>query len=408
MQRLSLRRRDVVATAVALWFVVAGAASAADAPGCLTCHPDQTHLWTSSVHAQAGLSCVNCHGGNPKATDETAHAADNFKRPDNKKAIAELCASCHSDVRRMNPYGLPTDQLARYKTSKHGEQLFEHNDQKVAVCTDCHGAHDILKVKSPQSRVFPTNIPATCGRCHSDAKLMTQYKLPSDVVDKYKTSYHAHLLFEKGDLSAPTCITCHGNHGATPPGTAEVGQVCGKCHVRQRELFAKSPHAEVAAAGAFSECVSCHGNHAIQKASVELYAKACITCHANDPKQLKVRDEVAGLIRQAQTDYKNADDSVHAATIRGLATDDDQVLLQDAKTQVTQLEALQHTLTMAQLEPVAQHSGETIAQVLTNVKHLERFELLKRKALWPVWGFLAVMAILFWAKHRQLENQDKP
>ena len=408
MQRLSLRRRDVVATAVALWFVVTGAASAADAPGCLTCHPDQTHLWTSSVHAQAGLSCVNCHGGNPKATNETAHAADNFKRPDHKKAIAELCASCHSDVRRMNPYGLPTDQLARYKTSKHGEQLFEHNDQKVAVCTDCHGAHDILKVKSPQSRVFPTNIPATCGRCHSDAKLMTQYKLPADVVDKYKTSYHAHLLFEKGDLSAPTCITCHGNHGATPPGTAEVGQVCGKCHVRQRELFAKSPHAEVAAAGAFSECVSCHGNHAIQKASVDLYSKACITCHANDPKQLKVRDEVAGLIRQAQADYRNADESVHAATIRGLATDDDQVLLQDAKTQVTQLEALQHTLTMAQLEPVAQHSGETIGQVLTDIKHLERFELLKRKALWAVWGFLAVMAIIFWAKHRQLENQDKP
>ena len=408
MQRLSLWRHDVVAIAVAIGLVVTAAAQAADGPGCLACHKEQAQLWSASVHAQAGLNCVNCHGGNPKATDETAHAADNFKRPDNKKAIAEMCASCHSDVRRMNAYGLPTDQLARYKTSKHGEQLFEHNDQKVAVCTDCHGAHDILKVKSPQSKAFPTNIPATCGRCHSDAKLMSQYKLPSDQVEKYKTSYHAHLLFEKGDLSAPTCITCHGNHGATPPGTAEVGQVCGKCHVRQRELFAKSPHAEVAAAGAFSECVSCHGNHAIKKASVELYSTACVTCHANDPKQLKVRDDLAGLIRQAQTDYRTADETIHAATVRGLATDEDQVLLQDAKTQVTQLEALQHTLTMAQLEPVAQHSGETIAQVLTDVKHLERFELLKHKALWLVWAFLLVMAVIFWAKHRQLENQDKP
>ncbi len=407
MQRMSLRRSNVIATTVAVW-LVGTIATWAEAPSCLTCHKDQAGLFMSSAHAQAGLSCIQCHGGDQKATDELAHATKNFKRPDGKKAIAELCASCHSDVRRMNPYGLPTDQLARYKTSKHGEQLFEHNDQQVAVCTDCHGVHDILKVKSPQARVFPTNVPATCGRCHSDTKLMSQYKLPSDVVDKYKTSHHAHLLLSKGDLSAPTCVTCHGNHGATPPGTAEVGQVCGKCHVRQRELFAKSPHAEAAAAGAFSECVSCHGNHAIQKASLDLYAKACSECHANDPKQLKVRDAVAGLIRQAQADYKYADETVHAATIQGLATDDDQVLLQDAKTQVTQLEVLQHTLTMAQLEPVAQRSAETIAQVLTDIRHMKRFEWWKRKALWPVWAFLVVMAVIFGAKRRQLENKRKP
>jgi len=376
MQRLSQRWRNVI---IAGTIFLTGLVRA-----------DVTNEVAASVHAE--LKCASCHAG----------------KLESKRAIAEMCASCHSDVRRMNPYGLPTDQLARYKTSKHGEQLFEHNDQNVAVCTDCHGTHDILKVKSPQSRAFPTNIPATCGRCHSDAKLMSQYKLPSDVVDKYKTSHHAHLLLEKGDLSAPTCITCHGNHGATPPGTAEVGQVCGKCHVRQRELFAKSPHAEVATAGAFNECVSCHGNHAIQKASVELYAKACTECHANDPKQLKVRDAVAGLIRQAQADYRHAEETLHAATIRGLATDDDQVLLQDAKTQVTQLEVLQHTLTMSQLEPVAQRSSETVAQVLTDVRHMERFELLKRKALWPVWAFLVIMAIIFWAKHQQLEKQDKP
>ena len=372
MQRLPQRWRNVV---IAGTIFLAGLARA-----------DVTNEVAASVHAE--LKCADCHAG--KLAD--------------KHAIAEMCASCHSNVRKMNPYGLPTDQLARYKTSKHGEQLFEHNDQQVAVCTDCHGVHNILKVKSPQARVFPTNIPATCGRCHSDAKLMGQYQLPADAVDKYKTSYHAHLLLEKGDLSAPTCITCHGNHGATPPGTTEVGQVCGKCHVRQRELFAKSPHAEAAAAGVFSECVSCHGNHAIQKASVALFSTACVSCHANDPKQLQVRDVVAGLIQQAQTGYRHADETVHAATIRGLATDDDQLLLQDAKTQVTQLEALQHTLAPAQLQPVAQHSAEIIAQVLKDVRHLERFEWWKRKALWPVWAFLAIMAVIFWAKRRQLEK----
>ena len=401
MQRLPQRRLDVIG--VALVLLVAVMAAPAAEISCLKCHGKEQGLYAQSAHAQAGLTCVDCHGGDPKVNDETAHATDNFKRPDNKRGIAELCASCHSDVRRMNPYGLPTDQLDRYKTSKHGEQLFEHNDQNVAVCTDCHGVHDILSSKAPASRTCPTNVPQTCSRCHSDAKLMAQYQLPADVVTQYKTSYHAQLLFEKGDLSAPTCVTCHGNHGATPPGTKEVGQVCGKCHIRQRELFEKSPHAEAAAAGLFSECVSCHGNHGIQKASLALFDESCVHCHANDPKQLGVRDAVAGLIRKEQSAYGHAAATVHDATVRGLATDDDQLLLQEAKTQVTQLEALQHTLSLEQLKPVAAHSGEILNQAITDISGMERFEHWKRLALGPIWGFLMVMAVLFWAKRRRLE-----
>jgi cytochrome c553 len=406
MQRLPQRRIHVIA--IACWLLMATAAVRAQSISCLNCHTNEMRLFSASAHAQAGVNCVDCHGGDPKATDETAHATDNFKRPDNKKAIAELCASCHADVRRMNPYGLPTDQLDRYKTSKHGEQLFTQNDQKVAVCTDCHGVHDILKVKSPEARVYPTNIPQTCGRCHGDAKLMQEYKLPTDIITQYKSSYHAYMVFEKGDLSAPTCVTCHGSHGATPPGTAQVGQVCGKCHVRQRELFEKSPHAELAAAGLFNECVSCHGNHGIQKASAELFATTCIQCHAKDLKQLQLRDELAGLIHRAQADYTNAVAAVHDATVRGLATDDEQLLLQEAKTQVTQLEAMQHLLAVDQLRPVATRFDEIVKQTLGDVADLERIERWKRNALAPIWAFLALMAILFWAKRRQLEHKRKP
>jgi cytochrome c553 len=401
------RRFHVISVMLALLATAVTAASAADI-SCLTCHEKERTLYAPSAHAQAGLTCVDCHGGDPKATDITAHATDNFKRPDNKKAIAELCASCHGDVRRMNPYGLPTDQLDRYKTSKHGEQLFEHNDQKVAVCIDCHGIHDILKVKSPQAHVYPTNIPQTCGRCHGDAKLMEEYKLPTDIVTQYKSSYHAYMVFEKGDLSAPTCVTCHGSHGAAPPGTKEVGEVCGKCHGRQHELFGKSPHAEAAAAGLFNECVSCHGNHGIQKASVELFARACVQCHAKDPKQLQLRDDIAGLIHRTQSDYSNAVTVVHDATVRGLATDDEQLLLQEAKTQVTQLEAMQHLLVVDQLQPVGKRSDEIVKLTLADVADLERTERWKQHALTPIWVFLALMAIVFWAKRRQLEQGRKP
>ena len=262
--------------------LVAGIAAPAADVSCLKCHEKERALFAPSAHAQAGLTCVDCHGGNPKDTEPTAHATDDFKQPDNKRAIAEMCAHCHGDVRRMNPYGLPTDQLDQYKTSKHGEQLFEHNDQKVAVCTDCHGVHDILKNKSPQARTYPTNIPQTCGRCHGDAKLMAEYRLPADVVDKYKTSYHAHLLLEKGDLSAPTCVTCHGNHGATPPGTKEVGEVCGKCHVRQPScsprVRTRKPRLPVCSTSASPATATT----ASRKRRSNCTAKACVQCHAND------------------------------------------------------------------------------------------------------------------------------
>lgn len=405
MPRLSHRR---VAAIRLIWIATALVATALPARAgtlsCTGCHDKAlVAQFTECAHAQAGLTCVDCHGGDPKAADEkAAHAPTNFSRPKDKRAIAELCAKCHSDVRKMNPYGLPTDQLDRYKTSKHGEQLYDKNDQKVAVCTDCHGVHDIQKVKSPQSHVHPTHVPDTCGRCHSNEKLMAQYSLPADVVAKYKTSHHANLLYGKGDLSAPTCVTCHGNHGATPPGTKEVGQVCGKCHGRQRELFEKSPHAEPAALGLFSECVSCHGNHAIQKASLDLFAVACVQCHKNDKKQLSVRDAVAGVIRKAGNEYQAAASLVRTATVRGLATDEEQLLLQEAKTQVTQLEALQHTLTPTELQPAAARATDLFRFIRSGVAELEQVENWKRRALIPVWLFLVAMAGLFWLKRKQV------
>jgi hypothetical protein len=39
----------------------------------------------------------------------------------------------------------------------------------VALCTDCHGVHDISKVNEPGSRVLRANLVKTCARCHEGA-----------------------------------------------------------------------------------------------------------------------------------------------------------------------------------------------------------------------------------------------
>jgi hypothetical protein len=375
---------------------------------CLRCHEHESQVkqLTVSVHAQAGVTCIDCHGGDSGAPDETAHLASDFRRPDSKREIAENCARCHADVRRMNPYGLPTDQLERYKTSRHGERLFQHGDENVASCTDCHGVHAILKVDSPDSPTYPANIPATCGRCHEDARLMAACGLPSDVVSRYLSSTHARLLVEKGDLSAPTCMTCHGNHGATPPTTTEVSQVCGKCHVRQRELFEKSPHREAAALGVFNECVECHGNHDISKASLKLFGTTCVRCHSGEALPMALVGRISGLIDSLSGEYERASLLVQSAAAGGMATDDEQILLQEGRTALTRMEALQHTLSMEEIEPAAAAAAASIGQAAEQIQNKEAANHRKRLALVPIWGFLSLMAALFWIKRERLETEE--
>jgi hypothetical protein len=39
----------------------------------------------------------------------------------------------------------------------------------AAVCTDCHGVHDIQKSDDPKSTVMAANLQRTCGKCHEGA-----------------------------------------------------------------------------------------------------------------------------------------------------------------------------------------------------------------------------------------------
>lgn len=204
---------------------LAGAQSAEE-NFCVTCHSD---IWEKelqgSVHGREKILCQDCHGGDPTKLDfDLAKApGTGFIGIPNKKQIAETCGSCHANVEKMNFYGLRTDQLARYKTSVHGKKLFGEGDSHVAACSDCHGHHNVLPIADPNSPVYPLNVPKTCNRCHGSRALMEPYGLPSDIFETYRASVHGRALFQKKDLSVATCTSCHGSHGAIPPGVKEVG-----------------------------------------------------------------------------------------------------------------------------------------------------------------------------------------
>jgi cytochrome c553 len=107
-------------------------------------------------------------------------------------------------------------------------------------------AEDIAysRPSDPRSTVNPVNVANTCARCHADASYMKEYSILTDQFAKYSTSVHHQALTVRGDLSAPTCTTCHGNHGAAPPGVDRVENVCSNCHTFQAQMYEKSSHKE--------------------------------------------------------------------------------------------------------------------------------------------------------------------
>ncbi len=260
---------------------------------CLDCHAllsPPMHVSqeqaNQDIHTQKGLSCSSCHGGDPSQDDplRAMDLAKGFRGKITRRQIPKLCAECHSNASYMRSFhpSLRTDQYSQYLTSVHGQRLLR-GDTRVAVCTDCHGVHGIRPGNDTRSPVHPLRVAETCARCHADPEYMQAYGLPTNQFDDYRNSVHHRALAERGDLSAPTCSTCHGNHGAAPPGVAAVEFVCATCHVFQAQLFDGSPHKAPFAAMGLPACVTCHGNHRIVEPNDAMLGPGpeslCLRCH---------------------------------------------------------------------------------------------------------------------------------
>jgi predicted CXXCH cytochrome family protein len=275
-----------------LLFVLVIPATLPAADSCLDCHAKlegnlaaPAQAFPRDIHSRHGFGCVDCHGGD-KTTDDMDRSmskARGFLGKIPRRDVPKVCARCHSDTNLIHRYKPQqrTDQLAQYQTSVHGKRLAA-GDASVANCIDCHSVHDIREVRHALSPVHPLRLPETCAKCHADAGRMSKYKLDTHQFEQYRGSVHWDALSKRGDLSAPSCASCHGNHGATPPQVSSVAAVCGTCHVLLEDLYKKSPHEPVFAASGAGGCTVCHDNHGIKKPSSEMLAgqkSVCVQCH---------------------------------------------------------------------------------------------------------------------------------
>jgi predicted CXXCH cytochrome family protein len=352
------------------------APKAVGAPGkhaadtCATCHaalddprlsaPAAPAAAEADVHRVQGITCAGCHGGDPTAAD-AADAMDpkrGFRGRLAATAIPEMCGSCHADAAFMVRYGpnIPTDQLAQYRTSRHGLALAK-GDGNVAVCSSCHGVHGVLPATDARSPVYPSRIVETCGACHGDAALMARYGIRGDELAEYKKSVHYAALTQRNDLSAPTCNDCHGSHGATPPGISSVSNVCGTCHLTQRERFDLSPHKEAFAAIEQPACEACHSNHAVLPPSDALIGvgegQVCGECHAAGDAGAAAAETVAAALARMHDRLAATEARVKKAERAGMLMEEAQVKLEEAHQGVVLAQVEIHSVDPVRVETQA-------------------------------------------------------
>jgi cytochrome b subunit of formate dehydrogenase len=270
------------------------------APKCATCHADQQTAYDHGVHAKAAAAgntnvakCQDCHG----SVHELLPTAD----PNSKVAhnnIPKTCGACHGQKFVMQSSGVSSAPFTSYQESVHGKAVAAGSD-KAAVCTDCHGEHDILGAVDPKSPINKFNVPATCAKCHNNIK------------QEYVQSTHGQAI-ARGNWKAPVCTDCHGIHTIKAPtnpnssvAAANVKNTCAACHQSvslssefgvpggRVDSYLASYHGMAQNVGSktVANCASCHGVHNILPSSDPHstinhanLATTCGKCHpgAND------------------------------------------------------------------------------------------------------------------------------
>jgi hypothetical protein len=202
---------------------------------CGGCHKDVKEEFMKSEHYKVlqnkatpnSPDCNYCHR-NPI----TKGWIKNYKqRKDNQNNV---CIECHkSDTH--NPEVLKkvsNDESRHAKLRKSGK---EH----AAVCTDCHGFHNIKKSEDFEARLNVKNSSSSCGKCHIH------------IAQEYQNSIHG-LAQMKGNMAAAGCVSCHFEHSKNK-----------KNQLSDKIFNDNQLNRDFAENGKMTNCIACHTNDSL-------------------------------------------------------------------------------------------------------------------------------------------------
>ena len=270
--------------------------------------------YSLSIHGvglfQQGLTvtavCTDCHTAHfvlPHTDERSSIHRDN---------VAKTCQRCHGRIEQVHQQWI------------HGE-LWEKEPNKVPVCVDCHEPHQIRKVfygevsdreclechSKPEIKMVrdgeeislyvdslemhdSIHRQKTCSQCHTGASphLSRPCSTVPDKVDcsichnevvaTYATSTHGQLS-DRGELQAPTCADCHGDHNIrerrdpkSPTYPTHVPDLCGECHVEGGPAaLRRAERGDSCMAGSYT--MSIHGKGLLESGLV--VTAMCTDCH---------------------------------------------------------------------------------------------------------------------------------
>lgn len=118
---------------------------------CLQCHGAQpgkggipVKAWQGSIHADNGISCHGCHGGDPKDAVNAMSPARGFVGVPAETGVPAFCGRCHVGI------------MDEYLKSVHGQALGKGGP----TCVTCHGSHAVMKA------TLELINEKSCSRCH--------------------------------------------------------------------------------------------------------------------------------------------------------------------------------------------------------------------------------------------------
>jgi len=209
------------------------------------------------------------------------------------------CLACHEDKGLTAKRGAKTVSLyvdaKKFASSVHGS----------LSCTFCHA--------SLEGKDLPHETPVAkvnCGTCHSSE------------AEQHAKSLHGKAV-ARGDVLAPRCVNCHGNHDILPAKDRRspvyplnVPITCGKCHREGTPVQTQRPIEEHNILENYSESI--HGEGLLRKGLI--VAPNCASCHTphsilphTDPNSSIARRNIAKTCTQCHATIEQ----VHRKVIRG-------------------------------------------------------------------------------------------
>jgi predicted CXXCH cytochrome family protein len=227
--------------------------------------------------------------------------------------------------------------------------------------------------------------------------------LGHDQFDQWRAGVHGRALLEKGDLSAPACNDCHGNHGAMPPGINSVANACGTCHGKVAKLFAETSMKHKFEEVGLPGCATCHGAHLTHHPNDEMLGMesgaVCFKCH--NPEKPQHGATVAGaatakLIRarleQLKQNIVDAEQKVREAERLGMEVRGPQFDLRQAFDALTNARTLVHGFKPGPLEEAIAEGLAITSSVRTRADEALREHTSRR--IWLATSLIPILLVV--------------